>query len=70
MTRATVDSKLDIDHVGCIVNAFDDGAANWERLGFSLTPVSRQRGAVPGREGVHPWATANRCVIQIGRAHV
>lgn len=63
MTRATVDSKLDIDHVGCIVNAFDDGAAHWERLGFSLTPVSRQRGAVPGREGFHPWATANRCVI-------
>ena len=30
---------------------------------FSLTPVSRQRGAVPGREGFHPWATANRCVI-------
>lgn len=63
MTRATVESTLDLDHVGCIVNAFEDGAANWERLGFSLTPVSRQRGAVPGHEGFHPWATANRCVI-------
>lgn len=55
--------KLDLDHAGCIVHAFEGGAANWARLGFSLTPVSRQRGAVPGREGFHPWATANRCVI-------
>jgi len=54
---------LDLDHIGCIVNAFTAGAAQWERLGFQLTPVSRQRGAVPGREGFHPWATANRCVI-------
>ena len=54
---------LDLDHTGCIVNALDAGAARWERLGFQLTPVSRQRGAVPGREGFHPWATANRCVI-------
>ena len=54
---------LDLDHVGCIVDAFATGAAHWERLGFQLTPVSRQRGAAPGREGFHPWATANRCVI-------
>ena len=55
--------RLDLDHTGCIVNDFAAAAARWERLGFSLTPVSRQRGAVPGREGFHPWATANRCVI-------
>lgn len=55
--------QLDLDHVGCIVNAFDTGAEQWERLGFRLAPVSRQRGAVPGREEFHPWATANRCVI-------
>ena len=54
---------LDLDHIGCIVNAFATGAAQWERLGFQLTPVSRQRGAVPGRDGFYPWATANRCVI-------
>jgi hypothetical protein len=54
---------LHLDHTGCIVNAFADGAVNWERLGFTLTPLSPQRGAVPGREGFHPWATANRCVI-------
>ncbi|MEO8442135.1 MAG: VOC family protein [Betaproteobacteria bacterium] len=55
--------QLDLDHAGCIVNAFAAGAAQWERLGFQLTPVSPQRGAVPGREGFHPWATANRCAI-------
>jgi hypothetical protein len=54
---------LDLDHTGCIVNVLATGAAQWERLGFSLTPESRQRGAVPGREGFDPWATANRCVI-------
>lgn len=55
--------RLDLDHTGCIANSLDDAAARWERLGFTLTPVSRQRGAVPGREGFHPWATANRCAI-------
>lgn len=55
--------QLNLDHVGCIVNAFAAGAAQWARLGFQLTPVSPQRGTVPGREGFHPWATANRCVI-------
>ena len=55
--------RLALDHTGCIVNALDAGAVRWERLGFQLTPVSRQRGAVPGREGFQPWATANRCVI-------
>ena len=55
--------RLDLDHIGCIANSLDDAAARWERLGFTLTPVSRQRGAVPGMEGFHPWATANRCAI-------
>ena len=54
---------LYLDHCGCIVNDLASAAARWERLGFNLMPLSRQRGAVPGREGFHPWATANRCVI-------
>ena len=55
--------RLDLDHCGCIVNDLAAGAAKWERLGFTLTPLSPQRGAVPDREGFHPWATANRCAI-------
>lgn len=55
--------RLDLDHIGCIVNDLAAGAAKWERLGFTLTPRSKQRGAVPQREGFHPWATANRCAI-------
>ena len=55
--------KLALDHCGCIVQDLAHGAAKWERLGFTLTPISRQRGALPGREGFHPWATANRCAI-------
>jgi hypothetical protein len=63
MPESTTNLNLALDHCGCIVNDLDAGAARWERLGFNLTPLSRQRGAVPGREGFHPWATANRCAI-------
>ena len=63
MADATGLLRLDLDHCGCIANDLAAAAERWKRLGFTLTPVSRQRGAVPGREGFHPWATANRCVI-------
>ena len=63
MSDATPALRLDLDHTGCIVSVLAAGAAKWERLGFQLAPVSRQRGAVPGHEGFHPWATANHCVI-------
>jgi hypothetical protein len=61
--------RLGLDHTGCIVRDLAAGAARWERLGFTLTPMSRQRGAVPGREGFHAWATANRCAI-LGRTYL
>jgi len=54
---------LTLDHVGVIARDLASGAARWERLGFTLAPMSRQRGAVPGMIGMQPWATANRCVI-------
>jgi hypothetical protein len=54
---------LTLDHVGALVRDLGAGAARWERLGFTLSPVSPQRGAVPGRDGMHPWASANRCAI-------
>ena len=54
---------LALDHLGCIAGDFDAAAAAWERLGFRLCPRSPQRGAVPGQEGMHPWATSNRCAL-------
>ena len=63
MAAAALTPPLALDHCACIVNDLAAGAARWERLGFTLTPESRQRGAVPGRNGVQPWATANRCAM-------
>lgn len=54
---------LTLDHVGIIARELAPAAARWERLGFTLAPMSRQRGAVPGQTRMQPWATANRCVI-------
>lgn len=56
-------AQLSLDHVGAIVRDLAAGAARWERLGFALSPVSRQRGRMPGRDEEGPWASANRCAI-------
>ena len=61
--------QLALDHCASVIHDLRAGAARWERLGFTLAPESRQRGAVPGREGMHPWATANRCAI-LGRTYL
>jgi len=66
LASSTNAQRLDLDHAGCIVEDLAAGAAKWERLGFTLTPLSPQRGAIPGGEGFHPWATANRCAILRG----
>lgn len=52
-----------LDHAGAIVRDLATGAARWEKLGFALSPLSRQRGKMPGRDADGPWATANRCAI-------
>ena len=57
------DDRLTLDHVGAVARDLDAAARRWQRLGFTLAPQSRQRGAVPGRPGMQPWATANRCAI-------
>ncbi len=57
------DDLLTLDHVGAIARDLDAAARQWERLGFTLAPQSRQRGAVPGEKSMQPWATANRCAI-------
>lgn len=55
--------SLSLDHCGAIVRDLAAGAARWEKLGFALSPVSRQRGKMPGRDEESAWATANRCAI-------
>lgn len=52
-----------LDHAGVIVRDLATTARTWESLGFSLSPVSRQSGRMPGRDETSPWATANRCAI-------
>jgi hypothetical protein len=52
-----------LDHLGAIVRDLPAAATRWERLGFKLSPVSRQSGRMPGRNDDGPWATANRCAI-------
>ena len=52
-----------LDHLGAIVGDLATGAHRWEKLGFTLSPVSRQSGKMPGRDADGPWATANRCAI-------
>ena len=52
-----------LDHVGAIVRNLAEGAARWEKLGFTLSPASRQGGKMPDRNEEGPWATANRCAI-------
>ena len=56
-------SSISLDHAGAIVRDLAAGAARWEKLGFALSPLSRQRGKMPGRAEEGPWATANRCAI-------
>ncbi len=55
--------RLSLDHAGAIVRDLAAGATRWEKLGFALSPRSRQRGRMPDREEEGPWATANRCAI-------
>jgi len=52
-----------LDHLGAIVRDLAAGASRWERLGFTLSPPSRQSGRMPDRSDEGPWATANRCAI-------
>lgn len=59
----TAAPPLTLDHLGSIATDLDVASAAWTRIGFRLCPRSPQRGAVPGREGVQPWATSNRCAL-------
>src|SRR3954466_7158422 len=60
---ASLPIEASLDHLGAIVQDLAAGASRWEKLGFSLSPVSRQGGRMPGRDIDSLWATANRCAI-------
>jgi hypothetical protein len=63
MTLPKASVSVALDHIAAIVGDLAVGAATWERLGFLLSPISRQRGKMPGRDDVDLWGTANRCAI-------
>jgi Glyoxalase-like domain len=65
MPAVPIDSSFSasLDHLGAIVRDLAAGAKRWERLGFTLSPMSRQSGRMPDRSDDRPWATANRCAI-------
>ena len=52
-----------LDHVGLIGRDLEATAQAWQHMGFQLSPLSRQRGRMPGRDELGPWATANRCAL-------
>lgn len=56
-------ARARLDHAGVIVRDLAAASRVWESLGFQLSPLSRQGGALPGRTDTGPWATANRCAI-------
>jgi len=62
-TGASLPAKISLDHTGAIVRDFAATALCWQRLGFLLSPVSPQRGRLPGRDEEGIWGTANRCAI-------
>lgn len=63
MSPVASPGSASLDHLGAIVRDLAAGARRWEKLGFLLSPVSRQSGKMPGREDESAWASANRCAI-------
>jgi hypothetical protein len=52
-----------LDHVGVAGADLDALAAQWTRLGFTLTPFARHAGPREIGGPVVPYATGNRCVM-------
>jgi hypothetical protein len=53
----------DLDHVAVAAKDLSALHAAYERLGFRLTPLSQQSGAVRAGEPDQLWGTANRCAF-------
>jgi catechol 2,3-dioxygenase-like lactoylglutathione lyase family enzyme len=53
----------DLDHVAVTTRDIAALHAAYERLGFRLTPLSQQAGALRPGEPDRPWGTGNRCAF-------
>ena len=52
-----------LDHVGIAATDLGALAADWEKLGFCLTPLARHSGRRTPDGPVVPFGTGNRCVM-------
>jgi len=52
-----------VNHVGIAVRDLDRTAALYERLGFTLTPLSMHSGSLKPGGKPEPYGTGNRCVV-------
>ncbi len=61
--RGVVNTATRLDHVGLVGPDAAGLHAEFELLGFHLTPLSRQSGRLRADGPVEPWGTANRCAM-------
>jgi len=52
-----------VNHVGLAVRDLDAASALYERLGFTLTPLSMHKGSMKPGEPEVPYGTGNRCAV-------
>jgi hypothetical protein len=52
-----------LDHLAVMVNDLAAAGTTYERLGFTMTPVSQHSGALKAGAAAEPWGTANRCAM-------
>ncbi len=52
-----------LDHIGIVAHDLAAAAAQYEQLGFRLTPLARQSGPLAPGGAVVPWGSANRCAM-------
>lgn len=52
-----------VNHAGVAVRDLDRASAEFERLGFTLTPLSMHSGALEPGAPVRPYGSGNRCAV-------
>jgi len=58
-----LNTATSLDHVGVVAREPGPLFAAFQRLGFTLTPVSRQSGRLRADGPIEPWGTGNRCAM-------